>query len=483
MDRSDGVTATGAEVDRDQLLRDAIGRARRSAFYRRHLDGYTVGSRADLARLPLTFKSHLRDETPFGMLAVPPHEAWHYHETSGTTGEPISSWCGLNELRAMAAVVHRMVPELAQDTILLNRFPLFAPVSFVFEEALRLAGACHIAAGTMSWDVPFDRAVEFIRRLGVTAVSSLPLEPVLLHDVALDRGLDPREVFRSVRVVLCGGAVLPPALRRAIEHDWDARVVEIYGSNETMLMGVGCPHGRLHLCTDLIEAEVLDPETHAPVPPGQAGVMTITSLVHEVMPLVRYFTGDLVRVAPEPCACGHRGPAAEVLGRFDDVITIGAGRSTHYEVLDAAYEFAERLGTRIFFVLIRPHTLHLLIEVKHPHTARDAANERRLAERIGLPVVVEYLAHNDVLDRSAIYRGPKIYKPSVISDWRGDARKTITIMEALLEWPKYDWRTVMHLLRRQIRNARRRSRLLKEDRREAKSECTTGEPRGPQRRP
>ena len=25
--------------------------------------------------------------------------------------------------------------------------------------------------------------------------------------------------------------------------------------------------------------------------------MTITSLVHEVMPLVRYFTGDLVRIA------------------------------------------------------------------------------------------------------------------------------------------------------------------------------------------
>ena len=47
-----------------------------------------------------------------------------------------------------------------------------------------MAGACHIAAGTMSWDVPFDRAVDFIRRLGVTAIASLPLEPVLLHDLA-----------------------------------------------------------------------------------------------------------------------------------------------------------------------------------------------------------------------------------------------------------------------------------------------------------
>jgi phenylacetate-CoA ligase len=307
MDRSDAAIGARTDAGRDRIVRDAVARARRSAFYARHLAGHDVTGRADLARLPLTFKSHLRDATPFGMLAVPPHRAWHYSETSGTTGEPISTWCGLGELRAMAAVVHGMVPELSQDTILLNRFPLFAPVSFVFEEALRQADACHIAAGTMSWDVPFERAIDFIRRLGVTAIASLPLEPVLLHDLAIERGLDPRATFKSVRVVFCGGAVLPPALRRAIEHDWDARVVEIYGSNETMLMGVGCPRGRLHLCTGLIEAEVIDPQTHRAVPAGQPGIMTITSLVHDVMPLVRYVTGDVVRIAAEPCDCGHAG--------------------------------------------------------------------------------------------------------------------------------------------------------------------------------
>src|SRR5512145_2468024 len=145
MDRPDNTAV--ATAARDAVLRAAIDRARRGMFYARHLEGRTLAGRGDLTGLPLTFKSHLRDATPFGMLAVPPHRAWHYHETSGTTGEPISTWCGLSELRAM-------VPELSQDTILLNRFPLFAPVSFVFEEALRQAGACHIAAGTMSWDVP-----------------------------------------------------------------------------------------------------------------------------------------------------------------------------------------------------------------------------------------------------------------------------------------------------------------------------------------
>jgi phenylacetate-CoA ligase len=453
-----------AGTDRDQLLREALARARRSEFYAKHLAGHELNGRADLERLPLTFKQHLAQATPFGMLTVPPSKAWHYHETSGTTGEPISTWCGLAEVRAMASIVHRMVPELSDDTILLNRFPLFAPVSFVFEEALRQAGACHIAAGNMTWDVPFDRVLAFIRRLGVTALSSLPLEPILLRELAKEQKLDMRRDLGSLRVIFCGGAVLPPSLRKVIERDWQVRVVEIYGSNETLMLGMSCTEGRLHLCSELLEIEVLDAESHRPVQVGQTGVLTVTSLAHAVMPLVRYFTGDLVRLGSEPCRCGSSGPTAEVLGRFGETIEIGGARTTPYDVHDAGYEFADRLGTRIFFVLVRKRCLHFLVEVENPTVAKDVAAERWLAERLGVPVVVEYLGHNEVLDRTALFRGPKIYKPSVISDWRGDGRKTITIMEALLEWPRFDARTLWHLVRRQIRNARRRRRIAREDR-------------------
>jgi phenylacetate-CoA ligase len=462
--RTDATNGTVADAgSRDGALREAVARARRSAFYARHLAGHEVSGRADLARLPLTFKHHLRDASPFGMLAVPPAKAWHYHESSGTTGEPTSTWCGLAEVRLMAARLQRMVPEMSSDCIMLNRFPLFAPVSFIFEDALRMVGACHVAAGNVSWDVPFTRALDFIRRLHVTMLASLPLEPILLRELAHELGLDIRRDLGSLRVICCGGAVLPPALRRVIEQDWGARVVEIYGSNETMGLGLSCVEGRLHLCTDLIEAEVLDPQTYAPVEPGERGVLTVTSMVHEVMPLVRYVTGDLVRVQADPCRCGEPDPVIEVYGRADDVIEIAGGRATEYDILDGAYEFADGLGTRVFFILIRRRGLHMLIEVSNPQGARDAAAERHLAERIGLPVTVEYLRHNEVMDRTALFRTPKIYKPSQISDWRGTGRKTITIMEALLEWPRFDRRTLTHIVLRQIRNARRRRRLIRED--------------------
>jgi len=450
-------------AERSILLREAVARARRSEFYAAHLKGCDLVDPADLVGLPLTFKSDLTNASPYGMLIVPAERAWHYHETSGTTGQPISTWCGLPEVQRMGAIVCEMVPELSEPTILLNRFPLFAPVSFVFEEALREAKACHIAAGNLSWDVPFSRVLEFIRKLRVNAFSSLPLEPILLRELALVEGLDLKRDLGSLRVLFLGGAVLPPAMRRVIESDWGARIVEIYGSNETLLMGVGCPAGCLHLCEDLLEFELLDPQTHAPVADGQAGVVTVTSLAHTVTPLVRYFTGDLARMSSAPCPCGRRGKTAEVLGRYDDVIQQGGFSVSHYELLDAAYDLADAVGSRVFFLVVLKTGLRLLVEVADPGSGRRAGPEDVLRRRVPLPIEVEYLGYNEVMDRTALFRGPKIYKPSQISDWRGEGRKTITIMEALLEWPSYDASTVMHILRRQVRNAFRRRRFRKED--------------------
>jgi hypothetical protein len=43
------------------------------------------------------------------------------------------------------------------------------------------------------------------------------------------------------------------------------------------------------------------------------------------------------------------------------------------------------------------------------------------------------------------------------------SRRPVTIMEAILEWPRFDVRTLGHLVRRGIRAARRRRRLWRQD--------------------
>ena len=45
-------------------------------------------SLADLAKFPFTAKSDLRDNYPYGMLAVPRERCVRVHASSGTTGRP-----------------------------------------------------------------------------------------------------------------------------------------------------------------------------------------------------------------------------------------------------------------------------------------------------------------------------------------------------------------------------------------------------------
>ncbi|MCC6764311.1 MAG: phenylacetate--CoA ligase family protein, partial [Deltaproteobacteria bacterium] len=420
------------------LLRGAVERARKSAWYARTLAAAPLEDPADFATLPFTRKQDVMEASPFGMLAVPPAHAWHYHESSGTTGKPVATWCGLTELTRMASIVTDAVPELgADEAMLLNRFPSFAPVHFLMEEVLRRTGRCHIAAGSMSWDVPFGRALEFMRQLPVSVLATLPFEMVLLREAGRELGIDVVRECKSLKAVLLGGAVLPPAFKKWIADAWQVRVVEIYGSNETMLLAIGCTEGGLHLATDLFEHELLDPATMTPVPAGSPGVLTITSLVHEVMPLVRYVTGDLVEMSSMPCPCGRSAPTIRVLGRATEMIEMRGRVITPADLVDACYEFVASVGARVFFVVILKRGIEVLVETTPEKPATTALEEVRLANRLGVPVTVRWLPDGDVFDRAALFRTPKIYKPGQVSDWRGEGRKTLTVMEALLEWPKF----------------------------------------------
>jgi len=451
--------------ERWEVVRGAVERARQSRFYARQLATARLEEPGDFARLPLTRKQDVAAAGAFDFLAVPPAHAWHYHESSGTTGQPVSTWCGLAELGQMAELITASVPELgANDTMLLNRYPSFAPIHFLMEEVLRRTGRCHIAAGSMSWDVPFGRALEFLRQLPVTVLATLPFEMVLLREAGRELGVDVVRECTNLKTVLLGGAVLPPAFKRWIEQVWQVRVVEIYGSNETMLLGIGCPEGGLHLATELLEPELLDPTTLTPVPAGSPGVLTVTSMVHAVMPLVRYVTGDLVQILTEPCACGRTTPTVRVLGRATEMITMGKRTITPSDLVDACYEFISAVGARVFFVVVLKRGIEVLVETPSPRPATTALEEVRLAETLGVPVTVQWLPDGEVLDRSALFRTPKIYKPGQVSDWRGAGRKTITVMEALLEWPKFGLGTLGSIVAREIKNARRRKKLAATDR-------------------
>ena len=451
--------------DPQAALREAIDLARRAPFYRERLAGHEVRDVDDLRRLPVTTKEDLRDQSPWGMIAVPREELWHYHESTGTTGEPIACWYRQEELGIMGDAVARWFPQFGPGRIFLDRFPGFAPITFCIESALQIRGGCHIPCGNLSWDVPFPRALEFLRTLRPQILACLPLEAFLLWELALSLGIDPKKELDSLELAILAGAPAPPAMRRIVERDWGAAVREIYGSNETLFLGASCEKGSLHLETGLFVAELLHPATLEPVEAGEAGVLTVTHLGPKAMPLVRYLTRDMMRV--HPCECGRPEPAVDHLGRQDDVAHYGGRALYTNEILDAGYALADANGSRIFFAVLRTPGILYRVELDAPGRGLDPRTVAEASERLGVPIEAEPVRRGDVLDPTALARTPKVYKPAQIADWRRPGRKPLTIMEALLQWPTFDLRTTANVLGRVFRTNRRRRRLLRDESPEA----------------
>jgi phenylacetate-CoA ligase len=139
-----------------------------------------------------------------------------------------------------------------------------------------------------------------------------------------ERGIKPEDI--PLRAGCFGGepGAEVPATRARIERGLGIDCYDYYGLGEiapTFASECTAKAG-LHLAEDHYLAEVLDPETREPVGPGRTGVLVLTHLTREAMPMIRYWTNDYTRLDPEPCRCGrtHGRLAGGISGRADDLI-------------------------------------------------------------------------------------------------------------------------------------------------------------------
>lgn len=445
----------------DARLRDALSHARRSPFYAQRVPQDGESARDRLARVPLTRRRDLMSASPLARLAGPREELWQYVESSGTTGMGAlaAAYTRDDMARSVSGLTPPFLELFARGRTVLNRFPYaLAAVSTTLEWLAREGGACIIPASNLSWLVPFPRALDLIRRAAPDVVAALPLEFVILSTLADHLGIPRRDIHEPVDTIIAGGGPLPPALARMIEAEWDARIVELYGSTETLALGTGCQAGRLHLATHNFVVEVLDPQTWAPVPAGCPGALALTSLHLLGMPLVRYVNEDVVVIDQAPCQCGSELPVARILGRLGEDIVMRGRTLYPIDVLDAAYRFADAHGSRILLVVVRDESIHLRLEVR-AHQSRDESAFVELREHLGIPVTVELVRSGDILDCDALLKTPVVYKPTPMVDWRDSDRRPYTMMDALISLPRYTLSDLRRVAGRALRNYVSKRRL------------------------
>ncbi|MCK4792532.1 MAG: phenylacetate--CoA ligase, partial [Desulfobacteraceae bacterium] len=77
-----------------------------------------------------------------------------------------------------------------------------------------------------------------------------------------------------------------------------------------------------HWVEDHLLVEIINPDTNKRCNPGETGVLVLTHLTKEAVPMLRYWTDDLARLTTDKCACGRTHARSEggILGRADDMI-------------------------------------------------------------------------------------------------------------------------------------------------------------------
>ncbi len=281
----------------------------------------------DFQRLPLTTKAELLSNQaalpPFGTnLTFPLDHYVRLHQTSGSTGDHPLRWLDTTESwdwweRIWADHVYHAAGVGLDDRVFFAfSFGPFVGFWSAFGGAQRLGALC-LSGGAMTSEQRVRNMVE----VGATVLLCTPTYAMRLADVAKEIGVD--LPASSVRITIHAGepGASIPATRSAIEAAFGAACFDHTGMTELGPTGFACAaRDGVHLIESEFIFEVLDAEGR----PTQEGELVATNLGRWGMPLIRYRTGDRVRVSREPCSCGSPFVKAVggIRGRVDDMFTV-----------------------------------------------------------------------------------------------------------------------------------------------------------------
>lgn len=402
-------TASRQTLSQLQLsrLRETLTQlSHKSGFYQNKFRdlGVTVDSIRsldDVRRLPFTTSADLRAQYPDKLNIVEKDHLLRLHTSSGTTGKPKALFFSRKDIEILTNNFARCLTMVGctQKDVFQNMmtYGLFTGALMSHYGAEKV-GMLAIPAGPGN----SERQLMLMQDFGTTVAHATPSYALYFANFIEKKGLAPAKDI-SLRILLIGAESYTEETRRKIEKTFDADVFNCYGLSEMGGPGVGfeCTAKKgIHLWEDTYLIEIINPDTLEVLPPGEVGELVITSIHREAMPIIRYRTGDLTRIIPEPCPCGRTHVRVDRLkGRADDMIIV-KGANIYPQQIERVLMETEGVG--------RNYLIHLqgldemIIKVELDANAFDGqvskleSMEKSITERIRAEVqvkpVVELLA-------------------------------------------------------------------------------------------
>jgi phenylacetate-CoA ligase len=241
--------------------------------------------------------------------------------THGTADDPLAfywdrhrqAWDKANRLRAHRW--HGFVPGDRE----LHLWPLDPPLSW----PARFKQWVRDRRDDLCGDLQIDSLQASKERLPLTWLAWREFDPVcvtaypsaLAQLITEGRRVGCRIGNPSLRSVFLTGEVTFAWQRKLIERELGVPTIQDYGVQEAGALAYECPHGQWHLSAESVVIEIV--RGGRPAEPGEYGEIVVTGLESLAMPILRYCTGDIVRV-PENSSGPARGRSLLQTGQKDE---------------------------------------------------------------------------------------------------------------------------------------------------------------------
>lgn len=312
----------------------------------------------DLPLLPLTKKADLRDTYPFGMLAVPRERLVRLHASSGTTGKPTVVAYTKRDVELFAEVNARSLAAAGGKPGMLFHnaygYGLFTGGLGLHYGGERLGMTVVPVSGGMT-----ERQVTLILDLQPEMISCTPSYAQTLAEEFHRRGIEPQDI--SLKYGILGAEPWTETIRQDAEAGLGIEATNIYGLSE--IIGPGVANEAVeekngsYIWEDHFYPEIVDPESGEPLPDGSEGVLVITTLTKEALPLLRYWTGDITSIDREPGVSGRtHARIGMIRGRADDMLII-RGVNVYPTQIEAVLSGVPEASPHYQLVVTRTRTL------------------------------------------------------------------------------------------------------------------------------
>ena len=397
-----------------------------SSFYRKKFDSIglkpqDIQSLDDLKKIPFTVKADLRDNYPFGMVAVKSDEICEIHSSSGTTGNPIVGAYTRSDLDVWQELMARSIYTTGgrqQDVIhIAYGYGLFTGGMGFHYGAQKIGAKIIPASGGMT-----QRQIKLMKDLEATILACTPSFAVYLAETMVQEGIDPSKDLK-LKSGMFGAEPWSDKIRERIEKDLNIEAFDVYGLTELCGPGVSIEcneHKGLHIAEDHFIVETINPDTSEVLPPGEEGELVFTTLTKTGLPLLRYRTRDISKVEFEKCGCGRtHARMMRVHGRSDDMLIIRGVNIFPSQIEYAVMCFSE-LAAHYLIVVDRPGALDTFV-------VKVELCEKAFTD----PKLDQNALKNDIQKRIHIVTGitadVEIVKPGELPRTEGKAKRVLDL--------------------------------------------------------